>query len=180
MENKDIILQVDEETANIMEDISEQLFDETDTRFDEVIEQLKSLSKLNDVSAEHVTEVKTKSEQIISSTKDILIILQELVKGEVNASDTCNEILNCLKESKEEFKENDSKLLLLETSNSEQAREILVKLNDVKESMDTISTSIKDIAEQQNIICKKHSELEKDIKYLKTPFYKRWFAKGED
>ena len=43
MQSKDIILQVADETAEVMEEISEQLFDETDARFDEVIKHLEKL-----------------------------------------------------------------------------------------------------------------------------------------
>ena len=34
MQSKDVILQVADETAEVMEEISEQLFDETNARFD--------------------------------------------------------------------------------------------------------------------------------------------------
>lgn len=50
MQSKDVVLQVADETAEVMEEISEQLFDETDARFDEVIECIEKFSQIASAS----------------------------------------------------------------------------------------------------------------------------------
>lgn len=301
MQSKDVILQVSDETAEVMEEISEQLFNETDARFDvidkAIAESVKKIEKLhadftgyseasdkrfNDNQVEVVsklkelqddlagfknkseeahTRVEEKSTQLITITSElpalIKIISEEVdtvyqyskdsdkviiddmrvisenilkVQEELTAitkkinEDDIGEKLNILFEKISETKNNIQtetiaigrisetlarcsfvleriasdmnnyqndmdKILVAEEVNADSVRklaeqngenstELIAKLSEVLDFLGKLSTSVQSTAEQQAEFSTKQSRLEEDIKYLKLPFYKRWFMKG--
>lgn len=222
MQSKDVVLQVADETAEVMEEISEQLFDETDARFDEVIEciekfcsdfaeytnrankqakanqeevlgkiepVLAALEKLNSDSNGQAAGLHTKSDHILSALSEITQLLQDLSKDASSASDKCNSILEQLKASASLLQETNGKVLSQETANMELIKSLSVKsdaavkelsgrIGEIVVGLEAVSSSMKLITEQQNAIIQKQAELEKDVQYLKLPFYKRWFTRG--
>lgn len=144
------------------------------------------LDKLNsDDSQQKLTATLNKLSEIekeILQTKDAI----------GNASDTllnCNALIEQLLSSARGLQENDEKILDVGGENSRKVDELgkqceestqllLGKLGDVLTCLDTLSRSVQTISEKQNELCEKQEELDKDIKFLKLPFFKRWFAKG--
>ena len=301
MQSKDVILQVADETAEVMEEISEQLFDETNARFDvidkaiaesvkkieklyadftgyseasdkrvndnqiEVVSKLKELQDdlagFKNKSEEAYTRVEEKATQLITITSelpalikiiseevdtvyqyskdsdkviidDMRVISQNILKvqeeltaitkkineddigeklnilfekisetknniqtemiaiGRISETlDRCSFVLERIASDMNNYQNDMDKILLAEEvnadsvrklaeQNGETSRELIAKLSEVLDFLGKLSTSVQSIAEQQAEFSTKQSRLEEDIKYLKLPFYKRWFMKG--
>ncbi len=125
MQTKDVILQVSEETAEVMEEISDQLLDESKARFDEIADAIKDAAGKFE-------------------------LLQIEFKGATDSFD---------------------KLIAVNQS------EIIEKVVDISQVIQEVSNSIQNLQAKQNELAQKQAEFDKDIKYLKLPFYKRWFTK---
>lgn len=87
------------------------------------------------------------------------------------------------------MQETNGKVLSQETANMELIKSLSVKsdaavkelsgrVGEIVVGLEAVSSSVKLITEQQNAIIQKQAELEKDVQYLKLPFYKRWFTRG--
>ena len=87
----------------------------------------------------------------------------------------CNELIERVLSSVKGLQENDEKIL---NEWGENSKCLFEKLGDILTCLDTLSHSVQAISEKQNELCEKQAELDKDVKYLKLPFFKRWFAKG--
>lgn len=297
MQSKDIILQVSEETAVVMEEISGQLFDESEARFDEIVEAigysvkkieklyadftgyagkadarlssnqtevlnkfgavLEALGNFKKHADEQSVKIEDKSNRLIEiisdvpqliqavsngifesseSTKEFESSLMQAVKGlaenlmEVHKvqstivdklhSDDSNEkmtsTLNKLSKMEKEIlqtkdaidsvddtlhncnthiekilssvkglQESDGRILDAIGKNAKKVDELSKQdeenaklLLNVLTRLDTLSHSIQTISDKQSELCEKQAILEKDVKYLKLPFFKRWFMKG--
>ena len=150
MQSKDIVMQVSEETAEVMVEISEQLMEKTDVRFDEVVEAISE-------SADTLRNCSTLIEQLLSSVKG----LQE----------NDEKILNVCGENTKKADE-------LGKQTEETSTLLFEKMGDILTCLDTLSHSVQAISEKQNELFEKQAALDKDVKYLKLPFFKRWFTKG--
>lgn len=85
MTTQNIIMQVSEETEKIMEHITDELNEEADARFDEVIELLEELqTKLSESSLELLSKSKNLSEQSSQNKSELvqkLIEISELISN---------------------------------------------------------------------------------------------------
>lgn len=301
MKSKDVILQVADETAEVMEAISEQLFDETDARFDEIAESIEEsvekieklyagfsgytetsdkrskdnqaeviskfkglLDGLDDIKNESKEDsarveekvaqlititsklpglIKTISEEIgeasqsskeadeviidaIRTLSESLLKVQEMqtfINEKINTGDVREKlsilleklsetekgiraetiavgrmseildrygiVLDRLASSMETSQNSADKILSAEEANadsikklagrsSETSAELMDKIGEVLSGLDALSTSVRSISERQAEICIQQDRFEADVKYLKLPFYKRWFTKG--
>ena len=66
----------------------------------------------------------------------------------------------------------------LQKQDEESSKLTLEKIGEVLTCLDTLVSTIQTISDKQIELCEKQEELEKDVKYLKLPFFKRWFTKG--
>lgn len=301
MQSKSIIMQVSEETAEVMEGISGQLFEESEARFDEILEavegsiekienlytdftgyvgnyekqatsnQMEVIGKFVIVSealdslkidvreqaiqsnskieclieivadvhqlvktvSQNISEVAESAstfeadllQKIASLAEDLKLIqkfeleitkkldaddsdkkltaIQERISGierEItqNASalsgvsdalNACNIIINQLLSSARILIDNDEKsnaaiertaegLNSLFKENEQSSTVMLEKMAEIVSRLDTVSHSIQRLSNQQIEIVERQAELDRDVQYLKLPFYKRWFTKG--
>ena len=134
-------------------------------------------------------------EKLISALNKLADIEKEILQTKDaigNVSDTlrnCSALIEQLLSSVKGLQENDEKILNVGGENTKKADELrkqaeetskllFEKMGDILTCLDTLSYSVQTISEKQNELCEKQAELDKDVKYLKLPFFKRWFAKG--
>lgn len=73
MATKDVVFQVSQETADVMEEISEQLFDETQARFDEIVEAIEeSVRKIGELYETLMDHVGNSGQQAVSNQETLL------------------------------------------------------------------------------------------------------------
>lgn len=233
MQKENIVFQVSEETAGIMEEISEQLYEENQNRFDEVSEgieeNLKKIERLyedfsifvkkSDVSEknsrEHIekqigivlesianyTTQNTESSKDLGSKSECIIDIVKVIGKDLQDGNSsikesslllksCCENIEKINESQRYVCDNDEKILQAEKNNLEltkqvyehnemMTKEILEEFEKVSKRLEDISMIINNVVEKQEELSKKQDEIEKDVKYMKLPFYKKWFSKGE-
>lgn len=227
MTSKDVILQVADETAEIMEEISEQLFDETDARFDEIAEAIaKSVTKIEKLYVDFTGYTEAYDKKAKDNQAEIISKFKGLQDGLVGLKD----------ESKEDYNRVEEKVTRLITITSELpaliktiSKEVGAAFESSREADEVVIDAVRDLSEsllkvqemqtaitqhintddtckKLGILSEKLSETEKriqtekatvdrmsetldrfglvldrleaDVKYLKLPFYKRWFTKG--
>ena len=134
-------------------------------------------------------------EKLTSALNKLSEIEKEILQTQTaigNVSETlrnCNSLIEQLLSSVKDLQANDEKILGVDESNSkkvddlgkhteETSKLLLDKMGDILSCLDTLSCSIQSVSEKQGELCEKQAELEKDVKYLKLPFFKRWFTKG--
>lgn len=184
MKSKDVILQVAHETAEVMEEISEQLFDETDARFDEIAEAIaESAEKIENLYADfsEYTETSKKSEDnqgdLISEFKGLKEDFETLKKenkknvGKVEEKMTrlitdtselpalikdVSEQIGTTSQSSKEAEEN-----IMEAVGT--LSESLLKIQEMQTSM-TEKMKKDDFREKLGILSEKLSETEKSIR----------------
>lgn len=134
-------------------------------------------------------------EKLISALNKLADIEKEILQAKDaigNVSVTlrnCNTLIEQLLSSVKGLQENDEKILNVGGENTKKADELgkqteetskllFEKMGDILTCLDTLSHSVQTISEKQNELCEKQVELDKDVKYLKLPFFKRWFTKG--
>lgn len=215
MQSKDIVLQVSEETAEVMVEIME----ESDARFKKVVEAISESADARSESeatllqavkglAQNLVELQKlqsgvmdklnsddSQEKLISTLNKLSDIEKEILQtkdGVGNVADTlrnCNTLIEQLLSSVKGLQENDEKILNVGGENTKKADELgkqteetskllFEKMGDILTCLDTLSHSVQAISEKQNELFEKQAELDKDVKYLKLPFFKRWFTKG--
>ena len=231
MQSKDIVMQVSEETAKVMEEISEQLLEES-ADLDEVVEAIEeAIKKVENLYTEFTgyvgnsnkqqtlnhTELmdnftglldviemfrKDDGEQAVQSNEKLDSTLNKLVGIEkeirqINDAtgsiyDTLqnhNEFNERLLSSVNRLKENDEKILNVSGENGKKADELgkqteenakllFEKMDDISTCLDAISRSVQTISQKQDELFEKQADIEKDVQYLKLPFFKKWFTKG--
>lgn len=134
-------------------------------------------------------------EKLISALNKLTDIEKEILQTKDaigNVSDTlrnCSTLIEQLLSSVKGLQENDEKILNVGEENTKKADELgkqteetskllFEKMGDILIYLDTLSHSVQTISKKQNELCEKQAELDKDVKYLKLPFFKRWFTKG--
>lgn len=134
-------------------------------------------------------------EKLISAQNKLADIEKEILQTKDairNVSDSlrnCSTLIEQLLSSVKGLQENDEKILNVGGENSKKADELgkqaeetskllFEKMGDILICLDTLSHSVQAISEKQDELCEKQAKLDKDVKYLKLPFFKRWFTKG--
>lgn len=130
-------------------------------------------------------------EKLISALNKLAYIEREIIQikdviGNVsNTLRNCNAFIEQLLFSVKGLQENVEKLLNIGEENARKVDKIgkqidvmFEKKDDMLNCLDSLYHSVQAISEKQKEICEKQAELDKDVKYLKLPFFKRWFTKG--
>lgn len=124
----------------------------------------------------------TEIEREIFSTKDTANSIAEALR---NCDPVIENILisvgSLLKHDKDQFERREEELQKIDALCKQEegsAKIMLEKIGDALTCLNTLSSSIQEITEKQMQLCEKQDKLEKDVKYLKLPFFKRWFTKG--
>ena len=134
-------------------------------------------------------------EKLVSALNKLADIEKEILQtkdGVGNVADSlrnCSTLIEQLLSSVKGLQENDEKILNVGGENTKKTDELgkqteetskllFEKMGDILTCLDTLSHSVQTISEKQNELCEKQAELDKDVKYLKLPFFKRWFTKG--
>ena len=134
-------------------------------------------------------------EKLVSALNKLADIEKEILQtkdGVGNVADSlrnCSTLIEQLLSSVKGLQENDEKILNVGGENTKKADELgkqteetskllFEKMGDILTCLDTLSHSVQAISEKQNELFEKQAELDKDVKYLKLPFFKRWFTKG--
>lgn len=149
----------------------------------------EALSDIRENNNGQAAELNEKSDRLIALSTEIPQLLKAVSSDVAAVSDNCSSISEQLSTSAAALKENDDRLLAnseenielvkkLSEQNDASVKELTGKIGEILACLDALSASVAAIAEQQNEICQRQNKIENDIKYLKLPFYKRWFRKG--
>ena len=157
----------------------------------------QSLVELHKLQSDVVDKLNAddSQEKLISALNKLTDIEKEILQTKDaigNVSDTlrnCSTLIEQLLSSVKGLQENDEKILNVGEENTKKADELgkqteetskllFEKMGDILIYLDTLSHSVQTISKKQNELCEKQAELDKDVKYLKLPFFKRWFTKG--
>lgn len=172
MQSNDIILQVSEETAHIMEDITAQLFDDTSAELDKIEEMINdSVEKIEELLS-RFSKRSEESHEKLSNGQNQIFIQAEKIDGVSARLEKVNcSIEQFIKNTEHHFSEVIGQTSSLNDGLSDTQTELSNKLED-------IASSILQLTAKQDEISSKQSDIEKELQYLKLPFYKRWFKKG--
>lgn len=229
MQAKDIIMQVSEETAGVMEELSDQFLEESTAHFNEIMKAINDIdnkfenlstkfsgfigdssrqimsnqteitnkfSSVFDVIEKCRTDIERRATQTTQKTEHLITIMDNVPKLihaiEHNISESAEagkEFNSTLFQVMKDLQSNDENFLKIGREHSniidelgKQSKEnfssILEKIDGIEICFDTLSHSMQAIIEKQNELYEKQMELDKNIKYLKLPLFKRWFSKG--
>ena len=141
--------------------------------------QCNIIDKLNaDDSDEKLTSTLNK----LSTLEKEILQTKDDIGNVSNALFNCSELIERILSAVTYLQENDKNIIELGGENikkvdkldkqiEEKVVLLLEKMADISTQIDTLSHNVQDIS-------KKQDELDKDVKYLKLPFFKKWFAKG--
>lgn len=214
MQTKDVIFQVSEETAGLMQELSDQLFDDTQEQLDEIKDQISGLytndqakkdrgdflQGVNDL-ANTMTQIQNEQGNVMmklirdnnGEKLDCVLRLlaetgQTIQRGATGIEDTvqlvgsCNVAVNELRFSVKELDHDNSVLrdniTTMLAAGEKYTANSFGKLDQILLHLDALTRSVQVISEQQENILQQQAALEKNVEYLKLPFYKRWFRKG--
>lgn len=153
------------ELQKIQSDVMDKL------NFDDSQEKLIStLNKLSDIEKE-ILQTKDAIGNVSDMLRNCSTLIEQLLSSVKGLQETDEKILNVGGETSKKADE-------LEKQTEETSRLLFEKMGDMLTCLDTLSHSVQAISEKQNELCEKQAELDKDVKYLKLPFFKRWFTKG--
>ena len=203
-EKVDCLIAIMADVPQLIQAVSNNISESADTRSEfeaALLQAVKGLAQnlveLQKIQSDVMDKLNSddSQEKLVSALNKLANIEKEFFQTKDaigNVSDTlrnCNALIEQLLSSVKGLQENDEKLLNVSGENSKKAHELgkqteeaskllFEKMGDILTRLDTLSHSVQAISEKQNKLCEKQAELDKDVKYLKLPFFKRWFAKG--
>lgn len=131
---------------------------------------ISTLNKLSDIEKE-ILQTKDAIGNVSDTLRNCSTLIEQLLSSVKGLQETDEKILNVGGETSKKADE-------LGKQTEETSRLLFEKMGDMLTCLDTLSHSVQAISEKQNELCEKQAELDKDVKYLKLPFFKRWFTKG--
>lgn len=141
--------------------------------------QCNIIDKLNaDDSDEKLTSTLNK----LSTLEKEILQTKDDIGNVSNAVFNCSELIERILSAVTYLQENDKNIIELGGENIKKVDKLDKQIEDkvvlLLEKMADISTQIDALSHNVQYISKKQDELDKDVKYLKLPFFKKWFAKG--
>lgn len=193
----DRLIEIMVDVPQLIQAVSRSISDATDARSEaeatllQAVEGLAhSLTELQKVQSDVMDKLNSDDshEILVSTLNNLSDIEKEILQTKEAIGDVSNTICDCkalvdrLLSSVKGLQENDKKILTVGIENEKKVDELgkqtdenskllIDKMDDILACLDALSHSIQTISEKQ-------TELDKDVKYLKLPFFKRWFTKG--
>lgn len=203
-EKVDRLITIMADVPQLVQAVSDSISESADARSefeDALLQSVKglaqSLAELQKIQSGVMNKLNAddSQEKLASAINKLVNIEKEILQTKDaigNVSDTlrnCSALIEQLLSSVNVLQENDEKILNVGGENTKKADELgkqteeaskllYEKMGDILTCLDTLSHSVQAIIEKQNELCEKQAELDKDVKYLKLPFFKRWFTKG--
>ena len=151
--------------------------------FSTVLENFDNFKNRTD---EVFNKIDEKTNRLIENMADASKNIQVVSDSVLESSKSEKEFETTLLQTVNSLQENNEKILDVSQKNAQGIDEvvkrgeenstiILGKIEDVMNCLNVLSNTVQVVSDRQNELCEKQSALEKDVKYLKLPFFKRWF-----
>ena len=177
------IKKVEGETLNTKEDIREnsEKISEKICLVEDSVKLLaekiaaESVKNIIDELDNNFLSIKAKTTDCENKINEVSDKLNGSVEDTKNMTVCINEYYRTIKEEQEVVLQKSNDLLL----ENQQIKGMISNLEEMMKTICSMTSSINQVAEIQKEIVAKQETIEKDINYLKLPFYKKWFMKGE-
>ena len=177
------IKKVEGETLNTKEDIREnsEKISEKICLVEDSVKLLaekiaaESVKNIIDELDNNFLSIKAKTTDCENKINELSDTLNGSVEDTKNMTVCINEYYRTIKEEQEVVLQKSNDLLL----ENQQIKGMISNLEEMMKTICSMTSSINQVAEIQKEIVAKQETIEKDINYLKLPFYKKWFMKGE-
>lgn len=177
------IKKVEGETLNTKEDIREnsEKISEKICLVEDSVKLLaekiaaESVKNIIDELDNNFLSIKEKTTDCENKINEVSDKLNGSVEDTKNMTVCINEYYRTIKEEQEVVLQKSNDLLL----ENQQIKGMISNLEEMMKTICSMTSSINQVAEIQKEIVAKQETIEKDINYLKLPFYKKWFMKGE-
>ena len=135
----------------------------------------ESVKNIIDELDNNFLSIKEKTTDCENKINEVSDKLNGSVEDTKNMTVCINEYYRTIKEEQEVVLQKSNDLLL----ENQQIKGMISNLEEMMKTICSMTSSINQVAEIQKEIVAKQETIEKDINYLKLPFYKKWFMKGE-